>query len=727
MHSGLLRFFLLIIFVFAAGCAGDAAPPVMITDSDVRTEPDTSWPTDADSSEEPDVSEPLEDATDPTDAEISDVLDDASDDVEAPDDVENDIEDPEEDTDPPTPACTAHTECTAPELCLLNATSGNFECTVPQDCAADADCTAPETCVLDGSLNALRTICLEPAGSGELGDTCATNAECASNLCLHGQCATPCARPIDCSDDGSFICTPEEIEHGATTETLNVCTPKPLEQCLSDADCIDPERCVLKNTQNGLQFVCAQPPTGGQEPGSACTVNADCASDLCLDNLCMAPCGGDFHCDTEAGHTCEVTPIIRNGESASVSICQPPVECARNSECLLNEVCYIRQTSTEVQTHCKPPNVGGALPVGAACTTDESCASNLCLQGRFQKHCAPACTTNADCAAPAGSPVQYECKSVTFTLASGTDTANVCVAKAPTACTSQSQCATGTQCAVVTNAANNGLESVCIPITGGGANGTACTSDAQCNGQLCLNGTCSQPCTNRNQCGAQQLCRNNNVQKSGFSRTFQVCETPPPTPCSSNLECTDGVRICAGLTLVNDELQGLCTFPNPGGSTIGASCTTNNACHSNFCLSYTNQCTMLCTNNGQCGGNGQICTTYEGLGLCASSCINNSSCTAGQSCTVNENENTGGIDYVCNLHYGDGQLGADPATVQGCQSGFSLTITQGSTETKYCSIICNTNADCTGGVPGNPLTSCEPVSMRLSDGSTTTVPICTTP
>lgn len=716
MLPGLLRFVFLIVFVFVAACAGDAAPPMVVVndDTNIRPEMDTSLPNN----------------TDHTDTGDDDVQNDVDPSEDVPEDTSGDVQgdtDIAEDVDPPTPTCAAHTECTDEELCILNVGNGKHECTIPSDCTTDANCTAPQVCAFDYNLTIPRTVCLEPAGPGQLGDSCTDDNQCASNLCLNQQCATPCARPVDCSDDGSFICTPQEIEHGNTTETVNVCTPKPLEQCISDDDCAAPERCVLKSTLDGPMFVCA-PPAGPSEPGVACTINADCASNLCLDNVCTAPCAGNHHCNTDAGHTCEVVPVTHNGQPVDVSVCQPPVECERNGQCLLTEVCYVRKTNTEVQTHCKPPNVGGAKPVGATCTTDESCASNLCLQGRFHKHCAPACSTNADCTAPAGSPVQYECKSTTFTLAGGTDSAKVCVAKAAPACTSQSQCATGTHCAVVTNAANNGLETVCIPLAGGRAPGAACTANDQCNGQLCLNGTCSQPCTARDQCGTQQLCRTNNVQKSGFSRSLQVCETPPAVPCTSNLDCTDGVRICADIRTLNNTTQGYCSFPNPAGAPTGTNCTADSQCHSEFCLSITDQCTLLCSNNSQCGGGNQICTTYSGLGACVPSCTSNSDCTPGHSCAVNNNTNTNSFDYVCERNVGPNPLGTQvPVNDNSCQSG--LVIWRGDSP-RYCSALCdpsNGNNDCLGkGVPGNPLTVCDPISLT-SAGITETVWACALP
>src|SRR5690554_174749 len=312
MLPGLLRFVFLIVFIFVAACAGDAAPPMKVVnnDNDNNIRPET------------DVS------TQPTDTGVDDVENDTEitadveNDTEISDDADNDVA---VDVDLPTPTCTAHTDCVGEELCILNATSGNRECTIPTDCTTDAGCTAPQVCTFDYNLTTPRTVCLEPAGPGELGDSCDDDTQCASNLCLNQQCATPCERPVDCSDDGSFICTPQEIEHGNTTETVNVCTPKPLDQCISDDDCTASERCVLKGTLDGPMFVCAQP-AGPAEPGTACTINAECASNLCLDNVCTAPCAGNHHCNIDAGHTCEVVPVTHNGQPVDVSVCQPPVE-----------------------------------------------------------------------------------------------------------------------------------------------------------------------------------------------------------------------------------------------------------------------------------------------------------------------------------------------------------------------------------------------------------------
>ncbi|MBA2664922.1 MAG: hypothetical protein H0U74_21720 [Bradymonadaceae bacterium] len=804
--------------MFVIACAGDTAPVRTID----KEKPDVHQHADADL---------IEDTVSVDDTSV-DPLPDADASPQPDTTTEPDISaDTGPDADPLPLSCTESADCVAPEICIIDATTGEGVCGAragntgadgicldsstcasgicrngrcaqtcdssedctegricksitlgsitrdlcvdPTPCASDQQCTPPETCTVDRSGELVRVICLEPSASGKVGDTCTDDSACASNLCLNGVCSKPCESPSDCSDDGSFICTSQELaSNSGQTRIVTACTPKPAQVCITDANCVGPERCVARSTDTGLMFVCGEPNAGGGEGGANCSDDTGCAQNLCHNNVCANPCGANANCDVANDFSCKVTQIERDGDTADLSVCQPPKLCANNNQCTVDQVCYIRKASDELRTFCRAGNTGGGA-LGTSCTTDANCASNLCFQGRFNKYCSPACVNNSDC--QVAGVVTYECQEVSFTLSGGgSDTAKVCVAAAPPACSSQLDCATGTQCAIVANTTNTGLESVCIPAPGGSAAGATCTQDTQCRGRVCLNGNCSVPCTDRAQCGAAQVCRSNNVQKSGLSGTFNVCETLPDVECNATAGCTDGVRVCGALRFEGGVLKTYCTFPNSSGLALGETCTAHNQCRDMLCLaplSLSNECSVACEISARdCNtAAGQICTTFgPDLGLCIATCTNNAGCDAGQSCNVNGNDRTNDIDYVCLQNVGTDLLGADCSTTNNCAGGLCLTSTlhtyngtacttnancpashsscqcplnnPGCTtgkqcalvETeKHCTYVCdpnNGNADCTGGVANNPLTACSSnITFPRPNGGEANISACAKP
>src|SRR5690554_1503611 len=467
------------------------------------------------------------------------------------------------------------------------------------DCSANADCAQGEVCRVDRSASPIKMTC-EAADGGELGDACSADADCASNLCVEDQCAQPCERPVDCSEDGSFICDPTEISTtDGASETLNICRPRPPSQCSSDADCNSPERCVAVKSATELIFECRTPNAGGAEVGDSCGGDGDCAQNLCLGEVCSGPCASTGDCRSGDDFACELTRVeLGGGQSASGQLCAPPRACERNAECRVGEVCRIDRASGE--SVCGSKNTGGGS-LGDLCTDDSGCAENLCFDGRFREVCTPACTSDSDCASPG-----YQCSTVDVSDGSGgSNSMQICVPKDPNACSSNDDCATGLRCAVISNAADTALETACIPANGKGV-GTACNADSECASLVCLNDTCSDPCTNRNQCGADQLCRANSVSKNGLSGTFDMCETLVDERCDQDGICSDSAQMCnelrTGATNA-DEREAFCGLRDtsaPQG--LGGNCTSHDDCRSTICLTgLSDDCSVYCDNDSQCG------------------------------------------------------------------------------------------------------------------------------
>jgi hypothetical protein len=609
-------------------------------------------------------------------------------------------------------------------------------------------------------------------GGGELGDSCSADSECASNLCVNGECSEPCERPADCSDDGSFICETNELPtDGGTTEEVNVCVRRPETECASNADCTSPEQCVATKTATEVIFTCGAPNSGGAMVGESCSTDADCTQNLCQGGTCSAPCAADGDCSAADGYSCEIESVdLGSGNSENAQVCTSPRACTSRDDCSIGEVCQIDRATGEGT--CGEPNAGGGA-LGDQCSDDISCAANLCNEERFGDVCTEACVDDGDCP-KAG----YECGTATIDDGSGgTTDVNVCVAEAPTSCTSNDDCASGFNCAVIPNAAGNALETVCIPTSGGKATGVSCTEDDECASLTCINDACSVPCADTNQCASSQLCQSNNVSKDGLNGTFDMCETLTDERCDQTGTCSDGVRMCNQIRVAGSGSgrEAYCGMTNPSAAGgLGDHCAQRSECRSNMCFNGTSdECTVICANDSQCG-TGQICSTFNldgsQLGYCINGCSDNDDCaglsftngsgdTVDHVCATNENTRDDDVDQICvrrNIvdpnDADEGLLGDTCQTGNDCQSGLCLTNTiyngvscsstadcqtgqvcetspNGSMEcgdqAQYCTRICDEGTDCSGGIQGNTLTSCDTdIRMTLSSGTVDTISAC---
>jgi hypothetical protein len=662
-----------------------------------------------------------------------------------------------------------------------DADSGADTCTGPgcgssgDVCAADEDCTAPEICTADRSGDSFEFTCQNPGGGGDLGDSCSADSECASNLCVDSECSTPCERPSDCSDDGSFICETSELPtDGGATEEVDVCVRKPASECASNADCTSPEQCVATKTATEVIFECGSPNSGGAAVGESCSADADCTQNLCQGATCSAPCAADGDCSAADGYSCEIESVdLGSGNSENAQICTAPRACSSRDDCQSGEVCHLDRTTGNA--FCRPPNASGG-ELGDRCTGDVSCSANLCNEERFGDVCTVACVDDGDC-----TKAGYECGTASVDDGSGATTdVSVCVAEAPTNCTSNDDCASGLNCSVVPNAAQDALETICVPTSGGKATGVSCTDDDECASLVCINSACSVPCTDTNQCAGPQLCQSNNVSKDGLNGTFDMCETLLDERCDATGTCSDGVRMCNEVRVGSSGSgrEAYCGMTNagaPGG--LGDHCSgqsPQSECRSNVCFNGTSdECTVICADDSQCGA-GQICSTFElsgsQLGYCISGCTDNGDCAGlgftnsanediDHVCATNENTRDDDVDQICVRRLvvdpNDDQVGLLGDTCQSandCQSGLCLTNTiydgtscssttdcqsgqvcemspsgvmECGDQAKFCTSICDDGSDCSGGIQGNTLTTCDPgIRMTLSTGTVDTISAC---
>lgn len=636
-----------------------------------------------------------------------------------------------------------------------------------RDCRANEDCDSGEVCRVDRSSDPITMTCEDAGGGGGLGDACSDDADCASNLCVEDRCSQPCERPVDCSDDGSFICNPTEVQtDNSTTETINICQPRPPSQCSSDADCNSPERCMAIKGSTELAFECGAPNAGGEEVGGSCSGDTDCAQNLCLGDVCSGPCASTGDCSTGDDFACEITSVeLGGGESDSAQVCAPPRACDRNAECRIGEVCRIDRASGE--TFCGDDNSGGGS-LGDQCGQDSGCAENLCFDGRFSEFCTPTCASDSDC-----TRTGYHCEDTAVDDGSGgQNTIKICVAEDPDACSSNDDCRTGYRCAVVPNGADSGLETACIP-AGGKAGGVGCAADNECASRVCLNDVCSDPCTNRSHCAGEQICRSNAISKNGLSGTFDMCEVLLDERCDQTGTCSDGVRMCNEIRQGSndpDAREAFCGLTDPSAPEgLGGNCQSGDDCRSTFCMTgLSDDCSVVCTEDNQCGS-GQECTPIQyndetQLGNCMRGCVRNQDCTS-----LNFNDGGQTVDHVCGINVDQANTEVDQicfrrnSTASGklgdscagdsaqCESGLCLINTlfdgrscssdsqcdsgqvcdvapngtmQCGDQTFACTRLCASAADCNGGA-GNQLTSCnQDIRVSVGGGQVDTISAC---
>jgi hypothetical protein len=167
----------------------------------------------------------------------------------------------------------------------------------------------------------------------------------------------------------------------------------------------------------------------------------------------------------------------------------------------------------------------------------------------------------------------------------------------------------------------------------------ACTTPAECDGNLCLNGVCKVPnggdCTSPNQCGSGR-CAN------------KVCEgVPPGGSCQVASQCASGV--CTAGTCAPTQ-----TLPPGGGADAGTgtqpplveggSCTSNVQCASQACVAAT--CTGGLPAGSSCGSGADCSSTICESGTCAGGGVpNGGACSADGQC----------VSTQCNLGFCEGR------------------------------------------------------------------------
>lgn len=469
------------------------------------------------------------------------------------------------------------------------------------------------------------------------------------NCPLHSSCFAVNHRG-QCQCDRGFTGNPND---------RSGCRPLPRDECQSDAQCSETEKCetrgnvrkcmsVCETTRCGPNAVCVannhaaqcQCPPGlfAGDPNDpvkgcssvSCIINEDCPTDKACNRLdftcfdvCYDACGDNAICLAENHrYNCKCPPGSRPNPSAEI-------ECVAVNLCDPNP-CHTSATCSPVggnyQCSCPVGMVGdpyttGCHPKGMCPSGNDDCPlDSVCINGRCASPCDRACGPNAQCNVVNRKPI----------------------------CT----CPTGF-------VPNPTPDKGCTRLT------SSCNNDAQCQGGVCLDGQCKVVCRDTSECAQGERCYNN------------MCMVPcvSSSQCPTNQACISGVCLlgCRGNTdcptanaCVNNKCDDPCSRPNVCGPNAQCSVLNHLAqcqCPSGFIPTPTPQqgCVRVsdtCATISECGP-----STVCDFGLCKPVCQQSKECAQGESCTA------GMCHKVC---FGDGnclqgEVCIEGACVGGCR------------------------------------------------------------
>ncbi len=436
------------------------------------------------------------------------------------------------------PACGDGKDCLFNSDCQSDWCSALHHCSTPPSQCGDGKKDGNESDIDCGGGTCA------PCGNGL---ACDSASDCQSATCSSHVCMTP---PSECTD-GKLDGNETDIDCGGGT-----CAP-----CGDDKGCESPSDC---QSNSCVAHVCSTPPSqcsdgtkdgnetdvdcgGGTCPacvnGKACAMGADCQSGACNQDVCGAPpsgCSDGKKDGTETAIDCGGScPACANGKACASDgdcqsgVCQSLICAAPSAQCTDGI-----PDGNETDTDCG----GGMCPAcgnGKMCAQASDCQSGACIHqlcgappsgcsdgkkdgdetaidcGGSCSPCAngKACNIGADCQSSVCTALVCAAPAATCSddKKDGTETAVDCGGGACPACANGSNCSTGADCQSGLcnfSLCSEPLESTCTDGSkdgnesdvdcGGGAcggcvDGKHCAMDTDCLSGLCSDGLCAAP------------------------------------------------------------------------------------------------------------------------------------------------------------------------------------------------------------------------------------------
>ncbi|MDI1483685.1 MopE-related protein [Polyangium sp. y55x31] len=515
--------------------------------------------------------------------------------------------------------------------------------------------------------------CEEPNGSA-----CAANGECQSGICVDGVCCNSACNG-DC----------QTCNKAGSVGTCAAVVAGQQDTCGAGATCDATGVCKKVN-------------------GTGCTLNAECLTGFCVDNVCCEnACSGtcktcnlgaspgicsNVPTNTDPANECNGADVC-NGSGACVKV--NGSSCGGNGECLSGFCTDGYCCESTCSGTCKACNVAGSLGMcanvpfgvdpanecagaavcdgaggckkglGDACAMNTDCASNFCVDGVC---CNAACdATCVACSAALTNGTDGTCAPVKANAETANECptgecngAGACEVANGTVCTLDSQCASshcvdgvccdtacsGT-CFACTAALTNGTDGTCAPVKANAETGNECPN-GECNGAGACEVGLGTSCTLDAQC-ASGFCADGVCCNSACTGTCLAC-----TAALTN--GTDGTcaPVKAGSETGNECPTGACNGAGACQVALGASCSQNAECASGSCADN-----VCC--NAACTGLCVACTAILTGGMDGSCDPVKANLETGNECAIGECNGAGACEA---------DLGASCSLDAQCASGF---------------------------------------------------------
>lgn len=331
-------------------------------------------------------------------------------------------------------------------------------CLIANKCYKDGDVSLTNSCLYCNAALDARGWTEATGWTCSDADPCTVGDACQDGVCVSG--VNECVPP-DCTHHAD--CYPERVCGAWYKDGKTHCSLP----CAGPMDCGAGETCTHAPGSAGVGYCQVTPFSAGGEFGVACQAAAQCASALCVLELCGHFCGGqaacaggtcfpagdgtttvlgacapnsvypaglpfDFACTKDAGKTYD-SSLCLSGHCDLMMTPQPRCTrlCVTDSQCAAGQECNIILYSSAAvadsvpfapqftaKTHdgvlgCYTVGTGGFKSVGQECSAPQECKTNKCFAltpGTPTKHCTTFCASDSQC------PTGWQCKPELVTL-----------------------------------------------------------------------------------------------------------------------------------------------------------------------------------------------------------------------------------------------------------------------------------------------------------------------